>query len=376
MTSLTGTGARPSLALGAYSSSFSFQAMALSASTSSTAISVGSGGNSLSFQSSSASLSAVSFSFSAEAQGMFGSLPGGGRGVPAERAPDPKLDAAKGAADKLRAILDDPMKAVMKAIDALTDDFGDMFKGMGFDDGTAGNLAKKVGPMMKLKALTGGPEALGLEFQAMQSVTAIEFRQVEVSFRQGPEGTSLSVNMQSISFRSETTVIGMRLKGPPETDPLILDLDGNGVETSPFAKLFDIDANGKKDVTGWVAGKDALLALDRNGNGSIDDGGELFGDQHGAENGFIELAKFDGNADGGIDAKDWVFGKLHLLSADGGLRTLEEAGVARIRLDAVVPVDEAIAGGTAIARSSFDFANGRTGRVDDVRFAARLDVVA
>ena len=59
----------------------------------------------------------------------------------------------------------------------------------------------------------------------------------------------------------------------------------------------DLDADGRMDSISVPTGDDALLALDRNGNGRIDDGRELFGDQHGAANGFAELARFDDNGD-------------------------------------------------------------------------------
>ena len=68
----------------------------------------------------------------------------------------------------------------------------------------------------------------------------------------------------------------------PRSDPLTLDLDNDGLETiginttNPI--LFDHDGDGIKAATGWVKSDDAFLVLDRNGNGVIDSGRELFGD--------------------------------------------------------------------------------------------------
>jgi Ca2+-binding RTX toxin-like protein len=68
----------------------------------------------------------------------------------------------------------------------------------------------------------------------------------------------------------------------PRRDPLALDLDGDGLETSNFNPQnpiwFDHDVNGSAEGTGWLDSDDGFLVLDRNGNGTIDDGSELFGD--------------------------------------------------------------------------------------------------
>ena len=61
--------------------------------------------------------------------------------------------------------------------------------------------------------------------------------------------------------------------------PLILDLDGNGVETLDMSSrvYFDHDGNGFAQQSGWVHPNDEVLVLSRNGNGQIDNGSELFG---------------------------------------------------------------------------------------------------
>jgi hypothetical protein len=102
------------------------------------------------------------------------------------------------------------------------------------------------------------------------------------------------------------------------TSPLILDLDGDGVETlgQDFYIHFDHDKNGFAERTGWVGADDGLLVLDRNGNGQIDNGGELFGNNSGTgpgpANGFVALAEFDQDGNGSITASDTAFASLRV----------------------------------------------------------------
>jgi hypothetical protein len=91
-----------------------------------------------------------------------------------------------------------------------------------------------------------------------------------------------------------------------EADPLVLDLDGDGIELSSMENgvEFDINGDGRLEKTGFVAGDDGLLVMDRNGNGKIDNGKELFGDQNGAKDGFQELSRFDSDDNGVINKND------------------------------------------------------------------------
>ncbi|HLO62597.1 MAG TPA: hypothetical protein VK165_06490 [Azonexus sp.] len=129
-------------------------------------------------------------------------------------------------------------------------------------------------------------------------------------------------------------------------DPLTLDLNGNGIETVPLKRpplFFDLNADGIKTSVGWIAPSDGLLALDRNGNGTIDDGSELFGDATPSYNtagttadGFAALAQEDTNHDGMVNAQDANFANLRVwqdLNQDGisqsdELSTLDAAGIA------------------------------------------------
>jgi hypothetical protein len=164
---------------------------------------------------------------------------------------------------------------------------------------------------------------------------------------------------------------------PQKTDPLVLDLAGNGFRTSGLERgvRFDLDGDGRPDQISVPTGDDALLALDRNGNGRIDDGRELFGDQHGAANGFAELARHDDNGDGRIDAQDAIFHRLSLLRFDAQGRqssqSLSQAGVSAIELRAR-DVKMALGAYDEIAQlGRFEFADGRSGQAADLLLAQR-----
>ena len=172
--------------------------------------------------------------------------------------------------------------------------------------------------------LAGGPA--GEALQAAFSRALVDWTEAAIA------------NLQFLFVTAENTI-----------SPLVLDLDGNGVTTRGIGQgtiQFDHDGNGFAERTGWVGGGDALLVRDRDGDGRITSGNELFGNRTRlrdgtlASNGFEALRGLDGNGDGRIDRRDAVWSELRLwLDADadaetdpGELFSLDQRGVESLSL--------------------------------------------
>jgi hypothetical protein len=142
-------------------------------------------------------------------------------------------------------------------------------------------------------------------------------------------------------------------QGVIEKSPIVIDVNGDGFNLTSQTEgvNFDITGTGNAEKLSWTSAgsDDAFLALDRNRNGTIDNGLELFGNftdqpktlDGRARNGFWALTGFDTNADGKIDSNDPIFTRLRLwqdinhngFSEPGELHILSELGVKTIELD-------------------------------------------
>lgn len=138
----------------------------------------------------------------------------------------------------------------------------------------------------------------------------------------------------------------------PVGSPIVLDLDDDGLRMAKGRVTFDLLADGHAQGLSWVGPREALLALDLDGNGRVDTGAELFGSSTGCGtdrcfDGVMALAQYDspargGNDDGIIDARDRVFSRLRLWTdrnSDGAsqadeLAPLKARGVLALHLDA------------------------------------------
>ncbi|MEJ2715014.1 MAG: calcium-binding protein [Acidihalobacter sp.] len=218
-------------------------------------------------------------------------------------------------------------------------------------------------------------------------------------------GSTLSVtsNNRTTKLRNSLTIenfsngdLGIFLKDEEEEDdetpsieaaenkrsPIVLDLDGDGVETRSTEVYFDHDGDGLRELTGWAGADDGLLVFDRNGNGVIDNGTELFGngtplaDSGVATDGFDALRDFDDNGDGRIDAQDAAYEQIQVwrdangdaLTDEGELLSLAEAGVAALNMTATAGSGVDAAGNDHRLSASYERVDGSIGLATDVWF--------
>ncbi|RXJ74001.1 hypothetical protein CS022_04945 [Veronia nyctiphanis] len=166
--------------------------------------------------------------------------------------------------------------------------------------------------------------------------------------------------------------------------PLVLDLDGDGVETISVdvSKIsYDLDADGTSNITGWANSDDGFLVWDINQDGLINDGSEMFGagtdlaDGTKANDGIEALAQHDLNEDGVIDLHDAIFDQLDVwvdsnmdgITDPGELKTLAELDITSISLGAVAS-EEMDNGNLLGLMSSYTKSDGTVHEYADVWF--------
>ena len=238
-------------------------------------------------------------------------------------------------------------------------------------------------------------QRLKKQFDGMFSKTreAFKARQKEISHPAAENSEPMTVSSLADSIvqqraykvdmkfkKTEEQELSLADMGIIEADPLVLDMNGDGLNLTKAGEgaIFDINADGKLDQTAWVKGDDAMLVYDQNGNGKIDNGKEVFGDQNGAANGFIELAKHDQNKDGKINRLDPVFKALKLyqdLNGNGKIDKnetfgLEEKGITALNLQFSRNMAD-LNGNSLILSGSFERANGTKGHLADVLLGYR-----
>lgn len=129
------------------------------------------------------------------------------------------------------------------------------------------------------------------------------------------EEINFGINLEmSDSFKEELSIDTMELQQIALCDPLVINLNCASADVSDQTFIFDLDADGQEEELSNIGAGSGFLALDKNGDGKINDGSELFGATTG--NGFKELALYDSDHNGWIDEADEIFSKLKVMTVD------------------------------------------------------------
>ncbi len=167
--------------------------------------------------------------------------------------------------------------------------------------------------------------------------------------RVGQSDDELGGQLGRISVRRIERLIGQQQDNDNGTvTPIVIDLNGDGlldlVHLDDSGIEIDVNNDGLADRMGWVGASDGLLALDRNGDGTITAVSEISftQDLEGAQTDLEGLAAFDSNGDGYLTASDERFAEFQIwqdlnqdgISQEGELQTLDEAGLTSINLTA------------------------------------------
>jgi len=152
------------------------------------------------------------------------------------------------------------------------------------------------------------------------------------------DGRTIDFNLEMEMSRSFQTTYEqsyeMMYRNVATCDPLVINLDGNVASVSDQKFMFDIDGDGILDRVSQLGSGSGYLALDKNGDGKINDGNELFGPQSG--NGFADLAQYDQDGNGWIDEGDAIWEKLLIWVKDENgkdqLYHISEKGIGAICL--------------------------------------------
>ncbi len=172
-------------------------------------------------------------------------------------------------------------------------------------------------------------------------------------------------------------LVGKALTWATGIDPLILDLDGDGIETISIddADLrFDLDGDLFSERTGWLSGDDGFLVRDLDRDVDIEDISEMFGGP--GQSGIEALAAFDLNRDGRIDASDAIWSELQVwrdidgdgVSDAGELFSLDALGITSFSLNRTAMSHLTPQGTRLEGVAEFTWANGGTGRMFDAVF--------
>ncbi|MDO9265665.1 MAG: hypothetical protein Q7U00_01145 [Sulfurimonas sp.] len=235
--------------------------------------------------------------------------------------------------------LDPKLMAIIRALEALTgkkinlsmyrhdnsSNRSEVAESVAKNSSNENNGTQRVGWGMEYSYSRSEVSSEELSFSASGSVSTKDGTQID--FKLAFSMSRSVATQESLSFKAGDALI----------DPLVLNFDGNTVTMGNIKHTFDLDLDGRDDEFSFVGSGSGFLAIDKNGDGKINDGSELFGPTLG--NGFDELAAYDEDGNAWIDESDAIFEKLLIWTKDENgkeeLYTLKEKNVGALYLNAV-----------------------------------------
>jgi len=149
------------------------------------------------------------------------------------------------------------------------------------------------------------------------------------------ESIDFTLSLRQSQSRSYEYSELVQIQERPMTDPLVINFGSSTAQLTDSLFEFDVNGDGKTGEFASLGSGSGYLVFDRNGNGKVDDGSELFGPKSGS--GFSELAAFDDDGNRWIDANDDVFSQLQVwvqtAGGDEELRSLKDVGVQALYVD-------------------------------------------
>ena len=202
------------------------------------------------------------------------------------------------------------------------------------------SLANDNGNPLGTNLLQVGTNAAGTTWQRITATSGFHCEAESTTFAttgmvQTADGRNIDFNVEvSMSRAFQCEINMLEVKDYIKTDPLMINLDTNVGKVSDQKFFFDLDADGRKEEISFAGKGSGFLALDKDGDGKIGDGSELFGTSSG--DGFADLSVYDEDKNGWIDENDSIFKHLVVWTKDENgqdkLLDLKKADVGAIYL--------------------------------------------
>ena len=185
-------------------------------------------------------------------------------------------------------------------------------------EGVSFDLSAKAS--VSLGSIEIGTNASGTTWQRITATSGFVGESESTTFAskglvQTADGRNIDFNVEvSMSRAFMNQIDTLEVQDYIKTDPLMINLDTNIGSVSDQKFFFDLDSDGDEEQISFAGKGSGFLALDKNGDGKINDGSELFGTSSG--DGFKDLAAYDEDGNGWIDENDSVFSKLKVWTKD------------------------------------------------------------